>query len=272
MTYSEKLRGRIAKTGSRLCVGIDPRPDRIEGDLESTLNRLVDETLDYAACFKPNIAYFEALGWEGYAMLERLIAKIPDEVPVLLDAKRGDIGATQEYYAKAYFERMEVDAVTLNPFMGFDAIEPFLRYAGRAVYLLAVTSNPGSADIQSLQTTVLPGGESLPLYQRVAHMASEWNSRGNVGLVVGATQPSELKWVRERCPAMPLLIPGVGAQGGDVATAVRNGVDANGELAIINSSRAITYASRGNDFAEAARQAAIRARDRMRDAMPAKQS
>jgi len=245
MKYSEKLLGRIAKTGSRLCVGIDPRPDLIEGDLESTLNRLVDETLDYAACFKPNIAYFEALGWEGYAMLERLIARIPDEVPVLLDAKRGDIGATQEYYAKAYFDRMGVDAVTLNAFMGFDAIEPFLRYPGRAVYLLAVTSNPGSADIELQRTD--SGRYVFELVQDMAARAAQAGLPGEVGLVVGLTNVSEE--IIARVEDLPLLLPGLGAQGGDVKCLA--GQSRRAPM-LINVSRGVLFPEHGKTFAEAA--------------------
>ena len=186
MTYSEKLLARITDTGSNLCVGIDPRPDLIDGDLEATLGRFVEETTPYAACFKPNIAYFEALGSGGYAMLERLIEQIDGAVPILLDAKRGDIGATQEYYAKAYFDRMDVDAVTLNPFMGFDAIEPFLKYENRAVYLLAVTSNAGSADIELQKTE--SGRYVFELVQDMATRGREAGLPGEVGLGGGVDE------------------------------------------------------------------------------------
>lgn len=245
MTYSEKLLGRIAKTGSRLCVGIDPRPDQIDGDLEATLNRLVDETLDYAACFKPNIAYFEALGSDGYALLERLIARIPDEVPVLLDAKRGDIGATQEYYAKAYFERMDVDAVTLNAFMGFDAIEPFLKYVGKAVYLLAVTSNAGSVDIELQRTE--SGRYVFELVQDMAPRAVDAGLPGEVGLVVGLTNVSDE--VISRIRDLPLLLPGLGAQGGDLKALAGQSRQAP---MLINVSRGVLFPGVGKTFAEAA--------------------
>ncbi|MGI9241167.1 MAG: orotidine-5'-phosphate decarboxylase [Verrucomicrobiales bacterium] len=245
MTYSEKLRGRILKTGSHLCVGIDPRPDQMEGDLEETLNRLVDETANYAACFKPNIAYFEALGSEGYALLERLIDRIPDEIPVLLDAKRGDIGATQEYYARAYFDRMDVDAVTLNAFMGFDAIEPFLKYEQRAVYLLAVTSNAGSADIELQKTE--SGRYVFELVQDMAQRGSDAGLPGEVGLVVGLTNASEE--VISRIDDVPLLLPGLGAQGGDVALLAGQSRQAP---MLINVSRGVLFPGDGKSFAEAA--------------------
>ncbi|MCH2059314.1 MAG: orotidine-5'-phosphate decarboxylase [Verrucomicrobiales bacterium] len=211
MTYSEKLAARIESTGSNLCVGIDPRPELTGGDLESFVYSLVEQTEGFAAAFKPNSAYFEAEGSRGYAILERLVADIPDEVPVILDVKRGDIGATQSYYAKACFECLEgVDAVTVNPYMGFDSVEPMLSYPGRAVYLLGVTSNPGAKDIE-LQ--VLSDGRQV--FELVAEMASRSSEhKGEVGFVVGLTnaRPDIL----EDIPDVPLLLPGLGAQGGDL--------------------------------------------------------
>ena len=245
MTYSEKLLGRISKTGSRLCVGIDPRPDQMDGDLEETLDRLVDETAEYAACFKPNIAYFEALGSGGYALLERLIERIPDEIPVLLDAKRGDIGATQAYYAKAYFDRMGVDAVTLNPFMGFDAIEPFLKYEQRAVYLLAVTSNAGSADIELQKTD--SGRYVFELVQDMIRRGRDANLPGEVGLVVGLTNASPE--VISKIDDVPLLLPGLGAQGGEVTSLAGQSRQAP---MLINVSRGILFPGAGQSFAAAA--------------------
>ncbi|MFT5853062.1 MAG: orotidine-5'-phosphate decarboxylase [Verrucomicrobiales bacterium] len=245
MTYTEKLLARIDASGSRLCVGIDPRPDLIGGDLETALERFVDETTPYAACFKPNIAYFEALGSEGYALLERLIERIDDEVPILLDAKRGDIGATQEYYAKAYFDRMDVDAVTLNAFMGFDAIEPFLKYENRAVYLLAVTSNAGSADIELQKTDT--GRYVFELVQDMAQRGQDAGLPGEVGLVVGLTNVSEE--VISRVDDLPLLLPGLGAQGGDVASLAGQSRQAP---MLINVSRGVLFPSEGKSHAEAA--------------------
>jgi len=245
MTYSEKLSARIASINSRLCVGIDPRPEQMEGDLEETLNRLVDETLEFAACYKPNIAYFEALGSEGYAMLERIIKRVPDEVPILLDAKRGDIGTTQEYYAKAYFDRMDVDAVTLNAFMGFDAIEPFLKYENRAVYLLAVTSNPGSADIELQKTE--DGRYVFELVQDMAQRGRDAGLPAEVGLVVGLTTASDE--VISRVEDLPLLLPGLGAQGGDAASLA---IQSRQAPLLMNVSRGILFPKEGDTFASAA--------------------
>ncbi len=268
-TFIEKLRRAGRANDSLLCVGLDPDPDLIpSGVALDVFNRsIIDATKDLVCAFKPNLAFYEQYGIEGLKALDSTMAAIPDEIPVIGDAKRGDLGNTAAAYAKALFETWEFDAATVNPYLGRDSIEPFLEYNWKGVFVLCRTSNPGSADLQSLNM-LDNKGDTLPLYQRVALMADSLNSRANVGLVVGATQPQELKWVRERCPTMPLLIPGIGAQGGDVATTVRNGVDASGEMAVINSSRAITYASGGGDFAEAARAAAIRARDLMRDARP----
>jgi orotidine-5'-phosphate decarboxylase len=211
MTYSEKLTARIEATGSNLCVGIDPRPELTGDDLEGFVYSLVEQTSSYAAAFKPNVAYFEAAGSKGYALLERLVADIPGEIPVILDAKRGDIGATQAYYARAYFESMKgVDAVTINPYMGFDSVEPMLTYPGRGVYLLGVTSNQGAEDIE-LQ--VLADG------RQVFHLVADMEKRadkhdGEIGFVVGLTnaQPGIVAAI----PDVPLLLPGLGAQGGDL--------------------------------------------------------
>lgn len=268
-TFVEKLLRAGRANGSLLCVGLDPDPDLIpSGVALDDFNRaIIDATKDLVCAFKPNLAFYEQYGMEGLNALESTLAAIPDDVPVIGDAKRGDLGNTAAAYAKALFETWGFDAATVNPYLGRDSLEPFLDYDRKGIFVLCRTSNPGSADLQSLNT-LDNMGDALPLYQRVALMADSLNSRGNVGLVVGATQPHELKWVRECCPTMPLLIPGIGAQGGDVATAVRNGVDDRGEMAVINSSRAITYASSGRDFAEAARAAAVRARDLMRDAGP----
>ena len=245
MTYTEKLSARSAAINSRLCVGIDPRPEKMDGDVEQTLNRLVDETLDFSACYKPNIAYFEAMGSEGYAMLERLLKRIPEEVPVLLDAKRGDIGTTQEFYAKAYYDRMDVDAVTLNAFMGFDAIEPFLKYQNRAVYLLAVTSNPGSVDIE-LQKTA-DGRYVFELVQEMAQRGRDAGLPGEVGLVVGLTNVSDE--LISRIDDLPLLLPGLGAQGGDVTKLAGQSRQAP---MLFNVSRGISLPEGGESFAEAA--------------------
>ena len=272
--FVDKLRRASRANDSLLCIGLDPDPDRLpDGVSTADFNRAVIEaTSDLVCAYKPNIAFYEQSGIEGLRALEATVAAVPSGIPVIVDAKRGDMGNTAKAYARALFDTWGFDAATVNPYLGGDSLEPFLEYGDKGVFVLCRTSNAGSSDLQALLTTA-ESGAAMPLYQRVALLALEWNTRGNVGLVVGATQPDELRWVRERCPSMPLLIPGVGAQGGDVAAAVRGGVDANGELAIISSSREVLYAFRedgAGDFAEAARRAAVRARDRMREALPAR--
>ena len=187
------------------------------------------------------------------------MACIPDYIPVIGDAKRGDIGSTARAYATALFGNLAFDAVTVNPYLGHDSIEPFIEYQGKGVFIVCRTSNPGSTDFQALRLRE----PSVTLYEAVALRAQEWNTRGNIGLVVGATFPDELRRVRQLCPEMPLLIPGIGAQGGDIASTVRHGVDSSGERAIISSSRQVIYASRERDFASAARAAALRLREQI---------
>jgi orotidine-5'-phosphate decarboxylase len=274
MTFLEMLQDAQRRNDSMLCVGLDPEPSRFPATLKGDAGRIydfcariADATADLAIAFKPQIAYFAAHGAED--QLERLMrhirARAPG-VPVILDAKRGDIGSTAEQYAREAFERYGADAVTLSPFMGLDSLEPFLRHTGKGVIVLCRTSNPGGDDLQSL---VLEGGERL--YERIARLAAgEWNRNGELGLVVGATYPRELERVRALAPTLPLLIPGVGAQGGDAAATVRAAwrgrLDAHGRVEqttgpiVVNSSRAILYASAGADFADAAREAARLAR------------
>jgi len=248
-----------------LCVGLDPDPTRFPphlagrpGAILHFCTEIVDATADLVCAFKPQIAYFAAHRAED--QLEALIAHVHARHPgvtVVLDAKRGDIGSTAEQYAREAFERYRADAVTVNPYMGFDSVEPWLGH-GRGVFLLCRTSNPGGADLQSLEV----GGERL--YERVARLAAgPWNRGGELGLVVGATVPAELARVRALAPGLPLLVPGIGAQGGDVEATVAAGRDAAGHGMLINSSRAILYAGRDEDFARAARQAAAETRDRI---------
>lgn len=254
MTYSERLKARIAATGSNLCVGIDPRPDQIDGDFESFVRSLAEETAEFAAAFKPNIAYFEALGSKGFAILERLLADIPDEIPVILDAKRGDIGATQEYYAKAYFEALSgVDAVTISPYMGFDSVAPMLGYAGKAVYLLGVTSNPSAEDIET--QTLADGRQVFELVGDMAARAGEY--QGEVGFVVGLTNAEPE--VLTKIPDAPLLLPGLGAQGGDLDLLKSAGRSAP---IVINVSRGVmfgdgTAAERAQSFRDQIAAAAV---------------
>ena len=212
------------------------------GELESELGRLVEETAPFAAAFKPNIAYFEALGSEGYALLERLVAKMPDDIPVILDAKRGDIGTTAERYATACFEKMKADAVTINAYLGFDTVEPYLRFEGKAVYLLAVTSNPGAAD---LETQVLADGRQV--FELVTDMHERAGELpGDLGFVVGLTNAED---VLPKIPDAPLLIPGLGAQGGDLSVldfSIRS------EPIVVNVSRGILFGEADESYGERA--------------------
>ena len=272
-SFTLSLKQAWRRADSMLCVGLDPDPARLPAPLHGKADAtfqfcraIVDATADLVCAFKPQIAYFAAQRAED--QLEALIAHIHAHhpgIPVVLDAKRGDIGSTAEQYAREAFERYKADAVTVNPYMGFDSIEPWLAHAGRGVFLLCRTSNPGGADLQSLDVSQgvsqgLVGHERL--YERVARLASgSWNRGGELGLVVGATVPAELARVRELAPELPLLVPGIGAQGGDVAATVQAGSSTDGTGMLINSSRAILYAGKGDDFAAAARQAALETRD-----------
>jgi orotidine-5'-phosphate decarboxylase len=266
--FIDQLLEAEARHGSRLCVGLDPDPARLPEAMRSDATRLfefcariVEATADLVIAFKPQIAYFAAHRAED--QLERLIGRIREiapRVPVILDAKRGDIGSTAEQYAREAFERYGADAVTLSPFMGFDSIEPYLGYAGRGAFLLCRTSNPGGDDLQAQR---LEGGEAV--YEHIARLAhGAWNRNGQLGLVVGATYPAELARVRELAPTLPLLIPGVGAQGGDAAATLRAGWRREGGRTsgpiVVNSSRAILYAGAGADYADRARAAALAAR------------
>lgn len=235
MNFSEKLGAAIARTGSALCVGLDPRPQSGNvNELGAWLRRVVEETAPFAAAYKPNIAYFEAMGLPGLHLLEDLLEEMPGETPVILDAKRGDIGETQKYYATAYFDRWGVDAVTLNPFMGYDSLEPFLDYPGKGVYLLAVTSNPGSADIERR-----PLADGRPVYSLVGEMVLRARCEGratDVGMVVGLTNADG--GPLDTLPDAPLLIPGFGAQGGDLQALTGAKRQAP---SVVNVSRGILY-------------------------------
>jgi len=265
MNFVEKLQGASRKNQSLLCVGLDPDPKLMPIKDVFRFNReIIDATSDLVCAYKPNLAFFEALGIEGLKALEKTLAHIPEDIPVLGDAKRGDIASSSEAYARALFETFGFDAATVNPYLGRDSIVPFIAYADKGVFILCKTSNAGSADFQE-SLCAEPGGtgRTRPLFELVAQRAREWNTKGNIGLVVGATYSEQLKRVRELCPELPLLIPGIGAQGGDLAAVVKYGVDANGEKAIINCSRQIIYASKGKDFAQAARREALSLRDRI---------
>ena len=267
MQFLEQLRAAGTRSDSMLCVGLDPEPARFPGAWQGDAARIydfcaaiVDATADLVCAFKPQIAYFAARGAE--AQLEKLMAhmrRTAPQVPVILDSKRGDIGSTAEQYAIETFERYGADAVTLSPFMGFDTIQPYLAYHGKGAFLLCRTSNPGGDDLQARVLADVPGNPQL--FEHVARMAQgPWNTNGQLGLVVGATRPSEIERVRALAPALPLLIPGVGAQGGDAVATVRAASIGGGPI-IINSSRAVLYASQGDDFAAAARRVAQQTRD-----------
>ena len=268
MNFIEKLTSATRKNKSLLCVGLDPDPKLMPskvGALE--FNRaIIDATADLVCAYKLNLAFYEALDDEGLDALKRTIKYIPDDIPVIGDAKRGDIGNTAQAYAKAIFDNLTFDATTVNPYLGFDSVEPFIRYRDKGVFILCRTSNASAVDLQSLRCEAESGYR--PLFEIVALKASQWNIHGNIGLVVGATYPEELRLIRQSYPDMPILIPGIGAQGGDLDSAVRYGVDAQGEKAIINSSRQIIYASPEKDFAEAARQAASELRDQINSYLP----
>jgi len=264
MSFVEDIRRRWSEADTLVCVGLDPEPLKFPAHLREDpdavfgfCRAIVDATAESAACFKRQFPHFAALGAE--LALQRLIKHIHEEhprVPVLLDAKRGDIGSTAQQYAVEAFDRYAADAVTLNPYLGRDSVQPFLDRADKGVVLLCRTSNPGAQDFQDLDC----GG--APLYQRVAEtIARDWNGNGNCLLVTGATWPQELASVRAIVGEMPLLVPGVGAQGGDVAAVVTNGKTADGGGLLVSSSRAILYAGQGEDFADAAHAAAQSLRD-----------
>ena len=267
MSFMHTLSAAWQRNGSLVCVGLDPEPARFPAALRDNPDAIftfcrdiVDATADLVCCYKPQIAYFAAHRAE--AALERLIAHIHTQhpgVPVILDAKRGDIGSTAQHYAAEAFDRYGADAVTVNPYLGRDSVQPFLDRADKGVVILCHTSNPGAGDLQDL--VLANGGHKL--YQHVAQrVARDWNAHGNCALVVGATYPQELAEVRSIVgDDIPLLIPGIGAQGGDVAAVVHNGKNAEGTGLIISSSRAILYAGQGADFAQAARAATQSLRD-----------
>ena len=266
MTFTNKLANAIRQHDSLLCVGLDPDIARFPGVLQGRSDAvfefcraIIDATASYACAFKPQIAYFAALAAEDQlqAICDYLNQHYPD-IPIVLDAKRGDIGATAEQYAREAFERYKADAVTVNPYMGFDSIEPYLQWNEKGVIVLCRTSNPGGSDLQSLLV------DGQPLYQHVARLvAQQWNRNGQCALVVGATFPQEIAEVRKIVGEMPLLVPGIGAQGGDIEATVLAGQTRDGMGMMINSSRAILYAKQvdGEDFADAAARVARETRD-----------
>ena len=263
MSFTESLRATIEACGSRLCVGLDPDlealPTEFEPEPDEVLRfvtGIVEATAEFAAAYKPNSAFYEVMGPAGMEVLQAVIASVPKGVPVILDGKRGDIANTDERYASACFDVYGATAATVSPYLGRDSLEPFIRRADRGVFVVCRTSNPGSGDVQELRVG------DRPLYLEVAARCREWNTNGNVGLVAGATHPNDIAAVRVECPGMPILIPGVGAQAGDLEGAVAAAAGEGGqEPFLVSASRAIVSASRGADFQHAAADVAKGLRD-----------
>jgi orotidine-5'-phosphate decarboxylase len=273
MNFMKALRDSSTKNNSQLCVGLDPDmakfPSHLQGDIKHIFafnKAIIDATADCVCCYKPQIAYYAAVGAEDELKMSiDYIHKTYPGIPVILDAKRNDIGSTADMYAREAFTRYEADALTVNPYMGSDTLESFLKFKDKGVVVLCKTSNPGSADFQNL----LINGK--PLYQIVAEKAqNEWNKNGNVCIVVGATHPDEMNIIRAAAPNVTFLVPGIGAQGGDIISVMKNGSDASGGGLIINSSRAIIHADSSSDFAQKARDAAIKQRDAINAAKAAR--
>jgi len=264
MTFYQKLRLAQRKNDTLLCVGLDPEPSRIPRSLRRRGNpalefnrRIIEATEDLVCAYKLNISFYESSGARGWDTVHRTLASIPRGLVTIGDGKRGDIRNSSEKQAGLFCDDWKFSASTVNPWMGCDSVDPFIRRKDRGAFILAVTSNPGSRDFQHLKV------RGRPLYEHVIAAAKKWNLRRNIGLVVGATRPADLRRVRSLVPEMPLLIPGIGAQKGDLAATVRFGCDPKGEMAVINVGRAILYASGGADFAEKARTAALAYRDRI---------
>lgn len=264
--FFQQLDAAMERNESLLCVGLDVEPDRLPEPLRGVspldaiveFNRaIVDATIDIAACYKPNLAFYEALGPPGLEALRRTLAGLPAGTPVIGDAKRGDIENTMRLYARALFDVYGFGAVTASPYLGEDALAPFLNRTDRGVYLLCRTSNPGSGEISGIDA----GGR--PLYLVIADRVQAWNKNRNAGLVVGATYPEELSRVREVAPDMPVLLPGVGPQGGLLEQSVAAGVDRHGKGLLVNAARQVLYASSGADYPAAARRAALSLRERI---------
>ncbi len=264
MTFYSALRSIQHSNNSLLCIGLDSDLVKLPNHLLRRENpilhfnkQIIEATKDLVCAYKLNLAFYEALGEHYWHTVKETLAAIPSDIITIGDAKRGDIGNTAEMYAKSLRDDFGFTASTVNPYMGFDSVEPFIRHEDHGAFILALTSNSGAKDFEYLNAG------TKPLYQHVVAKVKKWNVNNNCGLVVGATRPKELQRIRKAVPDMPLLIPGVGAQGGDLTASVRYGCTAAGDMAVINSSRGILYASSGEDFAEAARAAAIKLRDDM---------
>lgn len=273
MNFVEKLLTAARTNKSLLCVGLDPEPSRLPAkyagkpvvqSVRDFCLSIIEATAPYVSAFKPNSAFFEVLGPDGLRVLQEVIKAVPAHIPVILDAKRGDIGNTARNYAATVFETYGADAATVNPYLGYDSVSPFLEYRDKGVLLLCRTSNPGARDFQDLRVQDEDGQLRL-LYEIVAQRIQSWNTNNNCGMVVGATYPEELRTLRALCPTMPILIPGVGAQGGDLEASVKAGVDTQGEQAIVSVSRSVLYASTDDEYALAAGREARSLRDRINE-------
>lgn len=259
-TFAHKLTAAVKRNHSLICVGLDPDPQLMAiADVTKFNRAIIEATSDLVCCYKPNLAFYEALGREGWEALRATLDAIPSDIPVLADGKRGDIGNSSAAYARAIFEELNCDAMTVNAWGGEEGVEPFFEYEDRGVFIWCRASNPSAGDFQDLE--VMYEGARRPLWQVVALKAQSWNQHGNIGLVMGATYPEQLGEARILCPEMPFLVPGVGAQEGALRASVQAGLNKDGEGMIINASRSILYASREADFAMAARAAATRLRD-----------
>ncbi len=262
MNFTTRLLESQKKSNSLLCIGLDTDVAKLPEFLKSHANpqaefnrRIIEATSDIVCAFKINSAFYEAEAEQGWRALRETRNSIPTDVISIADAKRGDIGNSSERYANIFLKELKFDAVTVNAYMGKDSVAPFIQSGEQCAFILAVTSNAGAKDFQRLKV-----GRKF-LYEKVIEISLKWNTKKNIGFVAGATRPNELRSIRKKAPAVPLLIPGVGAQGGSIESAVRYGCDKNGYLAIINASRSIIYASSAEDFAEAARAEAIKLRE-----------
>lgn len=264
MTFISKLKSIQRKNNSLLCIGLDTIVSRVPeslyrwGDPQYEFNRrIIDATKDIVCAYKFNIAFYESVGEHGWYTVHQSLARIPEEIVTIGDGKRGDIASTAERQAMLFCEDWEFTGTTVNPYMGKDSIAPFLRRRDQCAFVLAVTSNEGAKDFQYLTV------KGKPLYEQVVRKALRWNTKKNIGFVVGATRPAELKRIRSLAPDVPFLIPGIGAQKGSLEAAVRYGCTSDGDLAVINVGRSVIYASHGDDFAEKAREAALKIRDQI---------
>ncbi len=266
MTFLEKLRAATDRNDSLLCVGLDPVTDRLPDSVRSKNNptlyfcqQIIDATADLVCAYKPNLAFFGSLGETGLSTLKATLDHVPSEIPKIVDAKVGDIASTAVKYAEMFFGGLGADAVTVNPLMGSDAVRPFLEWKNKAIFVLCLTSNKSAKEFETLTT------EEGPLYELVAKYAGIWGNANNCGLVVGATRAKRIGRIRALAPELPLLIPGIGAQGGDLAATVSAGTDAEGSGVLINASRSVLYAGNGADFGSKSREAANDLREKINE-------